>query len=150
MACNTGAVLYYICLTLNPKPMENQEKINSLLMEHAVWQQRLAAYKMDLKKFYDDLGSYLLRKEPRDIPSDAEHFQNQFILQREVLDILRHDMKQYENLLESNFEKPGKNTISELESRRDSLASRLDDFVKIFNELCREYGAFKSEGMVAL
>ena len=32
--------------------------------------------------------------------AELEHFQNQYIRQREVIDVLRHDIKQHENFLE--------------------------------------------------
>lgn len=129
--------------------MENQESISSLLQEHAGWQNRLSGFKNELNQLNDDLGKFLLKKEPRDIPSDAEHFQNQFILQKEVLDILKHDMKQYENLLELNLEKPNTSSAADIQSVRSGLSTRFNDYVKLLSELRQEFRAFSSEVTVA-
>jgi DNA gyrase/topoisomerase IV subunit A len=128
--------------------MENQEKISSFLREHAGWQNKISGFKGELARFSNDLGNVLLKITPRDVPANAEHFQNQFILQKEVLDILRHDLKQYENLLEANLEKPGRNSMNEIQELRELLASRMDDFQKIFNELEAEYAGFTREELV--
>ncbi|HEX5002500.1 MAG TPA: hypothetical protein VFW78_08375 [Bacteroidia bacterium] len=128
--------------------MENQEKISSLLREHTGWQNKISNFKTELNGLNDELGNSLLKIAPRDVPAHAEHFQNQFILQKEVLDILRHDLKQYENLLEANLEKPGKNPDIEIESERNRLKERLSDFGRIFDELRSEYIGFTRESLV--
>jgi hypothetical protein len=85
---------------------------------------------------------------PHDVPPLAEHFQNQFILQRDVLDIMRHDFKQYENLIE-NEQKKGDVASSALSQMRIAYKTRIEDFERIWNDLNKEFVTFEKEEIVS-
>lgn len=123
--------------------MENQEQLTDLLAQHASWQNHILHFKGDLKAMKDELGMIVAKFSPREVPASTEHFQNQIILQKEVLDILRHDFKQYENQLESAMKNSG-NPSEHLLSIRDAYNSRLNDFDKFYKELKNEFETFKN------
>jgi len=124
--------------------MENNEQLADLHAEHASWQDQILHYKGGLKSMKDELGVIVARYTPRDVPASAEHFQNQFILQRDVLDIMRHDFKQYENKIE-DAQKINSNNTEELSQVRNAYSIRLSDYDKIYHELKNEFETFKKE-----
>lgn len=68
----------------------------------------------------------------------VEHFQNQFILQKDVLDVMRHDFKQHENKIEAHATKPVLNLANMHQNEREKLIS----YEKIFKDLREEFQSF--------
>ncbi|MFL5810607.1 MAG: hypothetical protein ACJ749_13885, partial [Flavisolibacter sp.] len=66
--------------------------IRSLHMEYQLWTRELIFYKEEIRIFEDHLQQLLSRNTKSDMTVQAEHFQNQFILQKEVIDFLKHDL----------------------------------------------------------
>lgn len=128
--------------------MENIEKLADLHMEHAGWQSVISSLKEDISLLNSRLGQMLLKRTPRDVPAMAEHFQNQLILQREQLDIMRHDFKQYENMIENEL-KNGAGASSGLLQMRAAYDVRLKDFMRILDELKAEYEVFEKQELIS-
>ena len=125
--------------------METKELLKKMHSEHGAWQNSILGFRTELKLLNQDLSGIVSRYVPREVPAKAEHFQNQIILQKDVLDIMRHDFKQYENLLEANIEKPGKHEIGTIMEAHQGHINRLSDFEKLFNELKEEFNHFTSK-----
>jgi len=122
--------------------METQEQLADLLAEHAGWQNRILHFKNELKAMKEELGMIVSRFTPREVPASTEHFQNQIIVQKDVLDIMRHDFKQFENKVEDAQRTDGK--VSEyLQSLCDAYRVRLSDYDKIYHEFKNEFASFK-------
>lgn len=128
--------------------METNEKLADLHAEHASWQESIHDYKEKIREMNDRLGNLLSKLTPHDVPPLAEHFQNQFILQRDVLDIMRHDFKQYENLIE-NEQKKGDTASAVLAQMRKAYKTRIDDFERILNDLSNEFVTFEKEEFIS-
>jgi hypothetical protein len=82
-----------------------------------------------------------------DFLKDVEHFQNQFIIQREQIDILKHDVKQRETIIEKAVEA---NPIASDHRRMDIdtvLNDKLVRFEEIFNALRKDLLNFISKWM---
>ncbi|MBL0339535.1 MAG: hypothetical protein IPP71_00615 [Bacteroidetes bacterium] len=122
--------------------METTDLIKQMHGEHASWQNKIQSFRTEIKLLNQDLSGIVSKYVPREVPAKSEHFQNSFILQNEVLDIMRHDFKQYENLLDANIEKPGKNEIGSILQEHQQHLSRLQDFEKLFKELKDEFNLF--------
>ena len=122
--------------------MENQEQLTDLLAEHAGWQNRILHFKEELKTMKDDLGTIVAKFSPREVPASAEHFQNQIILQKDVLDIMRHDFKQFENQVE-DAQRSNNKVTDYLLSLRNAYSVRLSDYDKIYHDLKNEFTSFK-------
>lgn len=127
--------------------MENQEQLTDLLAEHEGWQKQILYFKSELKSMKDELGIIVAKYSPRDVPASSEHFQNQIILQKDVLDIMRHDFKQFENQVEHAQRLDG-NVSDYLIMMRNAYKIRLNDYDKIFNELKNEFETFKSKDAI--
>lgn len=128
--------------------MENIEKLADLHMEHAGWQSLISSLKEEIASLNNRLGQMLLKRSPRDVPAMAEHFQNQLILQKEQLDIMRHDFKQYENMIEEE-QKNGQTASPELLQMRAAYNVRLKDYIRILNELKGEYDVFEKQELIS-
>ena len=80
----------------------------------------------------------------RDVLTRLEHFQNQFILQNEVADILLHDLNGHEQFLADN----AKESIVAIDRKAFSdhpvMRDRMDTFIKLYRELRKEYMQFLS------
>lgn len=122
--------------------MEQTEKLADLHKEHADWQKSIEKYKEEIKSLNEKLGAIVSRFTPREVPAKVEHFQNQFILQRELLDIMRHDFKQYENMIEGE-QKQNELASTGLIEIRHAYRTRLKEYNRILNELKEEFSSFE-------
>ena len=127
--------------------METPENLSDLHTEHANWQNQILGFRQEISGMNNLLGQLISKHSPRDVPAHAEHFQNQFILQRDVLDILRHDFKQYENKIEAE-QKKGNKPSGELHQIRSAYEIRLNDYQRILGDLKNEFSAFAKESSV--
>src|SRR5215207_3029902 len=66
--------------------------IRSLHLEYQVWIRELSFFKEEIRIYEHHLESILKRNTKTPVRAQAEHFQNQFILQKEVIDHLMHDL----------------------------------------------------------
>lgn len=126
--------------------MHTKEQLMEMHTQHNEWQNKIKFYRNELKKLNDDLGEFVLRKPSPGIMISVEHFQNQFTIQSEVLDIMRHDFKQHENAIEakqSNFSIFDQGLVNNHESHRE----RLEHFEKIFHDLRDEFHGFMQKDL---
>lgn len=122
--------------------MQTKEQLVEMKSEHDQWQNKLKFYRDEIKQFNEHLGNIATPGAPRETMATVEHFQNQFIRQREVLDIIRHEFKQHENLierLEMNGNAESEQNIQKLHTLQ---REKLDQFEKIFHELRGEFNVF--------
>jgi hypothetical protein len=121
--------------------MHTQEQLSDLHAQHAGWQQKIRQYRNELAALNQQLDEVVLNKPPQDLMAAIEHFQNQFTVQSEVLDIMRHDFKQHENAIEA--EQAGRNKSGgALAGNHRKHEDRLLQFEKLFAELKDEFGEF--------
>ncbi len=105
------------------------------------WLKALDFYKNELKFWRKHLSEVVTKNSSNHILREAEHFQNQVIIQEEHIDILRHDVKQFENHLETELSSG--NPISALTIHVEGqLRDRLRTFEHIYVDLKHEYYSF--------
>lgn len=123
--------------------MENKGQLSELHSEHKEWQNKINFYRDELKEFNKQLTEIVTNDATNEVLVSVEHFQNQFIRQNEVLDIMRHDFKQHENQIEAMIEKDisGSNGI-DIASLHKVEKEKLDQFEKLFQELRNEFHLF--------
>ncbi len=123
----------------------NYMKKETLLIQHQqhkIWLNYLAFYKDEMQIFQNRLEEVAQKYTDQEIQATVEHFQNQFILQKEQHDILRHDIKALENRIESAYEG---NTIEAINSRPDEelvLTDRVETFARLFHQMKEEFYQF--------
>lgn len=122
--------------------MHTKQQLNEMKNEHDQWQDRIRFYKDEISHFNNHLGRLSLIRSSSDLMASVEHFQNQFIRQKEVLDIIRHDFKQHENLIEALED--GKATIPNdgIERVHATHREKLDQFEHIFHDLRNDFNLF--------
>ncbi|MGI8892775.1 MAG: hypothetical protein ACR2GN_04870 [Bacteroidia bacterium] len=125
--------------------MQLQTELSELHAEHDEWQDKIHSYRHEIHEMNTSLEAIVSKNPSTDDLVKVEHFQNQFIRQREVLDILRHNFKQHENLIEAREENPDlTNNLSEqrLLENHKMYRQEFNDFEKIFNDLKEEFNSF--------
>ena len=79
--------------------------------------------------------------------AEVEHFQNQFIVQRNNIDELRHSIKEHENVVAADARVHAGKMESSHSGRHAELKDQVVSFEKIFNELRHEFNSFLSKWM---
>jgi hypothetical protein len=118
--------------------MHTIQHLQEMLAEHKEWQGKINFYKEEIIKLNAELEEFVLREKSKELLAQVEHFQNQFIRQREVLDMMRHDFKQHENAIEGHTLNPLQNLAAMHMAERDKLVQ----FEKIFRQLREEFHSF--------
>ena len=70
-----------------------------LHFEHTQWLSELKFWEDEIKSFSNRLGEVVVRYTSNEIRAKIEHFQNQFILHDEVIDLLKKDVKNHEKAI---------------------------------------------------
>jgi uncharacterized coiled-coil DUF342 family protein len=122
--------------------METSAQLTDLQAEHDEWQSRIRSYKEEIDSFNSKLEEVVQKDRSTDKMAAVEHFQNQFIRQNEVLDIMRHDFKQHENLIESATSREETHRV--VLEKHPTHREELDQFEKIFSDLRKEFAEFAS------
>ncbi|MFN3875592.1 MAG: hypothetical protein ACK4L7_06740 [Flavobacteriales bacterium] len=73
---------------------------------------------------------------PAEAMAELEHFQNQFIREKEVIDELRHDIKAHENAMQEGAVQAG------WLQHHDALSDRFATFERLYRELRDDYRAW--------
>ena len=110
------------------------------------WKRELSSTKEEIKSFEQELTDLACRNHNREVLAHVEHFQNNFIRQKEVIDELRHDLPDSRNKVENIF-----NSRFQQESEHDAhahLSDRMETFRKLYNELKEDFQKFESEYLV--
>jgi hypothetical protein len=118
--------------------MHTIQQLDEMLAEHKEWQGKINFYKSEIEKLSNELISAVATERNSYNMPQVEHFQNQFILQREVLDIMRHEFKQHENAIESHQARPMENLAAMHMSEREKLVT----FEKLFKDLRSDFHGF--------
>jgi len=122
--------------------METTTSAASIEKEHFIWLKHLDFYKTQLNLMEKELQGFAKESASKKVAPRIEQFQNQFIRQREVIDLLRHNVKQHENEIE-------RMTRFALEYLRDrvtkdhiSIKSEYKRFVELFIEMEQDFHDF--------
>jgi hypothetical protein len=118
--------------------MHTIQQLEEMLVEHKEWQGKINFYRYEIERMKSELATALMTDRNQYNMPQVEHYQNQFILQRDVLDVMRHDFKQHENKLEDHSSHPMMNLAAMHLSEREKLIS----FEEIFKELRADFHAF--------
>jgi len=110
--------------------------------EHLTWLKHLDFYKLQLDLMKKELSDFAKESSSKKVAPKIEQFQNQFIRQREVIDTLRHNVKQHEN----EIERMTRFALEYLRDRvtRDHMVLRDEykRFVELFIELEQDFHDF--------
>lgn len=115
--------------------------------EHLEWIKAMDFYKDDLQLLQKRLMEVAKNNTAHDTMAEVEHFQNQFIVQRNNIDELRHSIKAHENVIAGEAQEHSGKMESRHTAEHAELKDQVKSFEKIFNELRHEFNAFLSKWM---
>ncbi len=125
----------------------NKTHINDLHAEHKAWLEESSFYEDELKVFRERLAEVAGKNTKPEITSEVEHFQNQFIIQKEQLDELNHEATVHEQALAKFAEKHPVAIEHRLFDNHDALIGKITAFKKLYEEMKEGFNKFLSGAM---
>lgn len=117
------------------EPLEGRVYVKDLSFDHELWDNEMKFYRNELEIFEHRLEQDVVRLSDRDALRELEHFQNQFIRQNEVLDILNKKVrKNRKNITRNSVDGVVPNN-HELMVNYKSLRDEFEVFEKIYYNL---------------
>jgi len=127
--------------------MNTQTLITKQHQDNVMWINKLLFYKVDLIIMQNRLDEVTSKNNAVDFLKTVDHFQNQLIIQREQNDILKHEVKQRENMIEKEvIANPVASDHRRIEEDF-SLNDRLTSYEDLFASLRKELLSFVSKWM---
>lgn len=127
--------------------METKKTIYELHEDHKTWQNKLSFYRDEIKIMQNRISEIAAKNTAKEVLAFVEHFQNQLIIQDEQTDILSHDIKKREAVLEAAANRNKVAVDHEKFEDDPLLRSQMDDFERLFNDLRKELITFLSKWM---
>lgn len=118
---------------------ETQKHLDVLHFEHERWGKQLDFYNDELNSFKNRLGEISSRYTDSEVLAQLEHFQNQFILQQEVIDTLNHEINVHEDTIMGEAKENMTAVNRRLFDDHGDLRDKMETFVKLYNELKNNY-----------
>jgi hypothetical protein len=127
--------------------MKNSEQkyLHEIHKDNNEWIKIIDFAKDEIATFNNRLAEVVSKNTKTEILAKAEHFQNQFIRHNEVIDILKHDINEYEHSIVSLAKENNVATDHRKAPVNVELLDRMDTFDRIWNELKSEYAEYLSE-----
>lgn len=116
-----------------------KKHIDDLHFEHEVWSNQLEFCKDEIEFFKKRLGEVSVRYTDKDILKRLEHFQNQFIIQRDEIDRFLHDIHVHEDALANEAKENPVASDHRLMNDHAVERERFEIFNKLYLELKSEY-----------
>lgn len=121
----------------------NTFHISRMNNEQSDWQRGLEFYKQELQihthRLSDVSGMYESKAE---LKPNVEHFQNQFIVQRNNIDQLAHDLGSFEKKVSNETQKMAQHIHADTLKEQDVLRDRYTTLEKTINNLRHEHNSF--------
>jgi hypothetical protein len=121
------------------------EKIYTQHEENKTWSNNLSFYKDEAKIMENRLAEIISKNTSKEILVQAEHFQNQLIIQKQQIDNLNHDIHLSNDAIKTEVEK----NITAVDHRKvpdhSALRKEMATFETIFTELKTELNTFLSK-----
>lgn len=115
---------------------------SDLHFEHMQWRSELSFWKDELKTFNNRLEELVVRWTDKDVLVQLEHYQNSFILHKEVIDTLQHEI----NVHETNMSKHvanGEDIINQpLAENHWSFREKMETQREIYADLKKDFFSF--------
>lgn len=119
--------------------------LNYLHHQGQDWMRELEFYKDGLTVLSTRLGEVASRNTDKEVLAQVEHFQNKFIMQREQLDILKHDVGAYNHDIETLTKEKPEHINEKSSTLNESLQNRMKDFSQSLSETRSEFNRFLSK-----
>ncbi len=127
--------------------MKEQEKIYAQHSENMEWSNTLKFYKEELDVLKARLAEIASKNNHQEVMKEVEHFQNQFIIQKDNIDRISHEVKMHEQKLLNDIKAnptAADHRKVEYHSKEKELVS---GFEKNMNEIRNEFKRFAAKWM---
>ncbi len=121
-----------------------QEKNIHYYHELQDWKRSVDFYLEELSVFNDRVAEVTEKNTNRDTLARVEHFQNQFILQQEQFELLRHDIRSHKEKIESIMAAKNDAQKGSLTPGQQQIRDRLLHAEKIFADTKHAFYNFLS------
>ena len=118
---------------------EKRVHLQDLHSDHQLWLNTLRFCKDEITIFEHRMEDIAKREPASEVMAELEHFQNRYIREREVIDELRHDIKQHENHLEKFAIEHPVAVDHVLFQDHTGFRERVHTFEKLYHELKVEF-----------
>lgn len=112
--------------------------------EHRAWLKGLDFYRENLRIQERRLLELAARPPDEELSKGIEHFQNQFLVQHNTIDELRHAIREHVSVSGRNIAAGDEHTEGDLSINHQELKDGYQSFEKVMNELRHEFGNFLS------
>ena len=127
--------------------MATNESIYKQHEENTEWLKKLDFYKDEISILKGRLEELATKNNAQDVLAEVEHFQNQFIIQRNNIDEIAHQVREHEQSL---LEEIKSNPVAVDHRKVEYHAVEQDlvnSFEKVFNEVREDFNKFSSKWM---
>ncbi len=115
--------------------------------DHSAWLKSLDFYDEEFDILENRLVEIVKKNNGQEAMAGVEHFQNQFIVQRNNIDELMHSIKEHAGKVASDSQAHVGKMESGLVDEHNSLHEQVDIFEKIVKDLRLEFNLFLSKWM---
>lgn len=124
--------------------MEKRAHMGEIHQNFTTWMKNLAFCKDELGTWQNRLDEVAAKNNNPEILRQVEQFQNQFIRQREVMDLLSHDLKLADAALAQNAAENPVASDRRLFDQPEGLQDQVATFEKLYGELKTDFEKFLS------
>lgn len=125
--------------------MKSQESIYKQHSENNEWTEKLNFYKDEVNILKNRLAEIASKNTNKEVLAEVEHFQNQFIIQRNNIDEIAHLVK----INEENLQKEIKNNPVAVDHRKTEYhqneKNQVESFESNFNDLRSKFKVFTAK-----
>lgn len=115
--------------------------------DHSEWVRALDFYKDDIRTLEKRLLEMAAKNNGHEAMASVEHFQNQFIVQRNNIDELRHSVNEHAGQVASEARAHAGKMEDRHTAEHDQLKEQFSSFEKVFNDLRHEFNSFLTRWM---
>jgi hypothetical protein len=121
--------------------------ISDLHFEHVQWRSELVFWEEQISSYIKRLEEVVIRYTDNTVRAQVEHYQNQFILHNDVIDVLKKDIKKHEQHL-ADYAQEHPVAINHVHfDDHDLLRDRMETQRSIYQDLKTKYFRFLSSSM---
>ena len=128
-------------------PVMSYTAITRIGTDHTIWLKGFGFYKDELDIMESRLADLATRNSTFEARQGVEHFQNQFIVQRNNIDELKHEVNLYVEKLGADAQQYGGRMESTMVAEHAALHEKYDEFERVMNILRHEFNEYLSKWM---
>lgn len=125
----------------------NDTSVSHCGNDHQQWLKSIDFYDDDLDILEKKLVEIISKNNGQEVMASVEHFQNQFIVQRNNIDELRHSINEHAGKVASGVQAPAGKGENVLDHEHDGLKEEFESFEKVISELRQEFNQFLAKWM---